>query len=700
MACASAPRATGACSTIDSERLHPPSPDLPPSPMHATDLADVYGADTRRANRRRLRVFLLVFVLAAAASLVWVFSRPAEYRATTRLQITPPVLTVPAGKSEGAPAPEHGSAAQPFLTEVQTLSSRPLIEQVAERLRTAGHDLAPLGLDPILGLQSALTITPIEGTQIVELTAVDRHPELPAALLAGIEEAYRAHIAQAYRQNTGEAVARADEEAARLETAVATKRRAVEDFRVRNNIVSPEREENSILAEMQGLAAAQKDAHKRLMEAEGKVEALRAAAAEGKGVVHARDNPTLATLEARAAQAREELRDMSRRFTPEYLAMDPQARALRARLAELDEQIKVQRTVGQDNALQEAQQELAAARESARRLQQQIATGRQQVGQFASRFAQYKSLQDELAQLEKTYQESLQRQARLGATERSRMPALQVLEQAVIPKEPWRPLYWRDAGIALAGSLLLALAAMWLVELFNRPEPRPSVLVTQPVLAGALLPGQTLPELPNLAGQRQQLPLDNAPRLAAPAALPRELTEAEVTALLRGADDTVRRAAVLLLCGLTVDEALALCWGQVDPAGVVRVDGQQPRSIDLGTEALHRLGDPRAIDPAAPVIRGAGDGPLDAPALAAQLLVAAHDAGIELAQEVGPDALRHTYIAFLVRQGARFADITRRVGALDAATLSAYSSLAPVGTRVEAGAVEWSHPALRSAAAG
>jgi len=233
--------------------------------------------------------------------------------------------------------------------------------------------------------------------------------------------------------------ASAYEEVLRLQEAVAAKRRAVEEFRVRHSIVSPEREENSILAEMQGLAAAQKEANKRLTEAEGKAESLRAAAAQGKGVVRARDNPTLAALEARASQIREELREMGRRYTPEYLEMDPQARALRVRLAELEEQIKAQRAVGQSSALEEAEQELAAARESTRRLQLQIAAGKQQVGAFAARFSQYKSLQEELGQLEKAYQEALQRQVRLGATQRSRAPALQILEQAVIPKEPWRP---------------------------------------------------------------------------------------------------------------------------------------------------------------------------------------------------------------------------------------------------------------------
>ena len=43
-------------------------------------------AATRRSNRRRLRVFLLVFALVLIPGLLWNFLRPAEYMATARVQ--------------------------------------------------------------------------------------------------------------------------------------------------------------------------------------------------------------------------------------------------------------------------------------------------------------------------------------------------------------------------------------------------------------------------------------------------------------------------------------------------------------------------------------------------------------------------------------------------------------------------------------
>jgi site-specific recombinase XerD len=85
---------------------------------------------------------------------------------------------------------------------------------------------------------------------------------------------------------------------------------------------------------------------------------------------------------------------------------------------------------------------------------------------------------------------------------------------------------------------------------------------------------------------------------------------------------------------------------------------------------------------------------LTSEALGSQLLCAAHDAGLERIHEISADAVRHTYIAFLVRQGARFADIVRLVGPLDAALLPAYSELAPSGVRLDAAAIEPDFPAV------
>jgi site-specific recombinase XerD len=95
-----------------------------------------------------------------------------------------------------------------------------------------------------------------------------------------------------------------------------------------------------------------------------------------------------------------------------------------------------------------------------------------------------------------------------------------------------------------------------------------------------------------------------------------------------------------------------------------------------------------------PILREASGGAASLASLATQLLCAAHDAGIERVDEVTPAALRHTYVAFLVRQGVRFADLAQWVGPLPAETLAAYSALAPSGARLAADSVNRNFPGV------
>jgi uncharacterized protein involved in exopolysaccharide biosynthesis len=650
------------------------------------------SSPTAKANRRRLVVFAVVFALAAAAGLGYTFLRPAEYRATARLQITPGTASVPAVVAAKGASTTPDSA-KPFLFEVEVLTSQPVLEQVVERLQRMGWDLSVFGPDQSAGIKAAVQITPAAGTNVVEVAATGPRPQLLAALVNTLIEAYTEHVVAAHRASSGESMAQVEEEARKLEADVAAKRRQVEQFRLQHNIVSLEREENQVLARVRGQGTALNTANERVAAAEGKLRSLQESAEAGKSVVRARDNPTLANLEKRASEAREELRELERTFTADYLAMDPKARAMRTRLAELEQQIKTQRTSSQQAALVEAQEEVSSARQAAQRIEQQMAADRQEVGRFTTRFNEYKSLQEELTQLEGVHRDAVQRRAMQAATVRARTPSLQVLESAIAPRDVWRPLYARDAALSLGAALALALLALWIVELFNRPEPQPSVLIAQPVIPGLLMQSSDARAL-------AAPPLRPALEASEPALLThhgtpsRELGHAEVAALLEAADGPTRLAASLVLSGVTPEEALALERSDIDLARrVIKVRGGAAREIELS-------GPVAALLPTGPTLPGtkllalgtAGDAGIAD--LGAAILCAAHDANVERASDVTPECLRHTYIAFLVRQGLRFADLTRIVGPLPSAALAEYSALAPPGPRVGAEAVDRLFPPL------
>jgi polysaccharide biosynthesis transport protein len=647
----------------------------------------------QRANRRRLLVFAGTLIVALAVSMAYTFLRPPLYRVSSRIDITP----------AGAPPSSSPSISlatepvKPFLTEVQALTSRPLLEEVARRLRRVGYRVDQLGPDPVGTMQAQIEATAVENTNVVELVAKGANAVLLPPLVNTIVEAYRDRLVDAYRSSSNAAFAQADAEVAKLESGVAAKRREVEAFRQRSNIVSLERDENDVLARVRGQSATLAKAEERVATAEGNLRALTDAQAAGNRAVRAKDNPTLANLEQRVSQAREELRDLERTYTPDYLAKEPRAAALRARIEELDRQLAEQRGTVQQTALAEAREELAAAQAAAARTRTQMTADRQDVARFAASFNEYKARQDALAELEKVYRDAVARRARLQASEQGRAPNVRVLENATAPEAPWRPLYWRDAAISAGGSLLLALLAMWLVELFNRSEPSPSVIVAQ-----TLSPGIAMSHVPRVLPRADSAaaPLAHASPalLAEPHKLPRELRSEEIGALLGAAEPPVLLAIALLLSGLDSDEALALRTSDIDLAGgTIRAAGERAREIAL-SEPLRKLlaraggADERLVP--------FGDAHSPAETLDAQILCAAHDARLQAPGAVDAACLRHTFIAFLVRQGIRFSDLQRIVGALPAPLLSAYVALSPSASTTAREAIDPVPPALRQLESG
>ena len=656
------------------------------------DYQPAWESQTRLANRRRLLVFTGVFAAACVLSLAFTFLRPPQYRALALLQITPgaaaprPIETV-SGQS-AAPAAESD---KPFLTEVQVLSSRPVLEQTAARLARDGHDLSSLGEDPVTAMQAMIQVSPVSGTAVVEMSATGAQAELLAPLLNAAVDAYREHLAAAARESIAEVLAGSDDEIRKLERRVAEKNAEVETFRIAHDIVSLEREENQVLARVRGVAASLNTANERVAVAEGRLRSVNEAIAAGNAVTRSRDDPTLANLEQRASLIREDLGELERNYTPDYMTRDPDIKAKRVRLAELERQIAVQRGLNSQAALAEAKEELASAREMAARIRQQEATDRAAVQEFTARFNEYKALQDELTELQTLYRSATQRKVRLEASERERMPSVQVLEAASTPQTAWRPLYARDAGIAVAGSFVLALLAMWFVELFNRPEPHPSVLIAQP--GGPLLGGAA--PAPALAGAANRM-LDAPERSLLPPApvLPPELAPEEVAGLLHAATTEARLAMLLILGGASPQETLDLGWDDVDLVrGLIAIRGDSPRQLPISAPLLAALG-AREASPGTRLLDDGQGRALAMDELHAAILCAAHDAGIAHAGLVTPAALRHTYIAFLVRQGVRFGDLAQLVGRLPAEALAAYSSLSPAGPRVSLESVERVMPAL------
>jgi integrase len=247
-------------------------------------------------------------------------------------------------------------------------------------------------------------------------------------------------------------------------------------------------------------------------------------------------------------------------------------------------------------------------------------------------------------------------------------------------------------------ALLSALVALLIYD-YLTPREKVSTLL----MAGAPM---TIPAF--AINRPSQLSVGEGPKMlgaehvgllhAAPT-LPREIRDAEIRALLAAADPDTRLAAMILLSGPNADEACALAWNDLDlESGVLQIGGTNARALTVSTPLRALLSSTRerrmpASDMA--VIRLSSSEPAERRRLLdTALACAAHDAMVPEAETVTGDALWHSYLAFLVRQGIRFADLGRVVGALPNQLITAYMELAPSGVRLTLEQVQLTMPAL------
>ena len=246
-------------------------------------------------------------------------------------------------------------------------------------------------------------------------------------------------------------------------------------------------------------------------------------------------------------------------------------------------------------ALAEAQGEIAAAQTASEQLRQDVAENQKHAQEFATHLNQYKALQQDLDHLEGMHRAAFDRLAKLQASEKQRAPRIDVLQAASPSVAPYWPDYNRDALIAVAGSVLFGLFAAWLADFLSGPQPLPT-------FPNITLQHSWLPMVQGRDGvaEAPTLTASETARLPAPAPMPRQLDNNEISALIAAANEESRLAVLSLLSGLSPEETVALNWEAVDLAnGVIRVPGPYGRTIPIeeplgGLLAVRRKRQPEA----------------------------------------------------------------------------------------------------------
>lgn len=625
------------------------------------------------AGGRRLKVFFAVLLVALAVGLALVYAREPVYRASAS------VLTV-------KPKAVDSRSAEADVEHVAIQGRLLLGEDLLGRLARGLAEEDPASATDPETLRGMLAVMPIPETNLLELRAEGPDPAWLQRAVNRWAEGYEVFRAEEIAAATGRTTAELEDQQSRLAGRIEAARAELQAFRAAHEIVGLERGENRALAQLKGINESLSKARDGLITAQARKAAVDEAIARGETVVPSEQKAEIAKMQLEVQRARVRLSDLRQRYTDVYIERDPALKnlpdELRARENELAHALRLARlTVGD-----EAQQAVEAAELTLASLERKLAEQEAAVQTFNERYREFKTLEENLARLEGLSADNAQRLAQIQVRNFERFPPIQVVEWARLPTRPIHPDYQRDLLIAVVAALLLSLFVTWLVEyLSGRPTPAPA-----PLVGVRVYPSESGAALAHGAGPAQ-LPRSQAPGLYAPPAdpmLPRELSAAEIGALLEATEPDTAAYALLLLSGVSPYELPLLHAACLHPeAGVLEVPGASGRNIALAPGLWPRL---QAVAEQLDADRMA----LPVAELDTRLGAAAGRAGLDAPDTVDCLALWHSYVLHLVRQGASREALAARVGELPPEVLERLVPFAPPGGPRPSAGIDFVHPAL------
>ena len=625
---------------------------------------------------RRLIIFTIAFLTSAALTLGYVYSRPAIYLSyATLLTVAKTAIDLPSGDAD----------IQHVAIQKQILLGSELLTETSRRLKTVNDTGVQINLSSG-EIRQMLDVRPVPETNLIEMVAEGPEPEiLPLLINTWIDVYLDARAAEVSRL-LGDTTQIIQDELDGLAKKIQLKRVELDQFRQEHDIASIEREENEALARLKGLNESLNDASEDEVKAKAKLDAINKAIERGQAVVPQEDTRTLSLLEDRAQELRQQLAELNLRYTQEYLNLSPSLKVIPEQLSALEAEIKRMRQHGQTVVQSDAQQEYAAAKQTADEIRQQLNAHKKKATAFSARFTEHEALKGDLEALESLYRESQERLVQIETRYAGKYPQVDVIERAFLPGAPVYPDYLRDTGIATAVSIIFSLFCVWIAEFLTRKtEPRPVVNLSGIHLYDRQIKQDSF-ELPRQSVD--QLPVQN-PVLSSPP--PREIPAQQISVLLLSAGDKEKLLIALLLSGATLEEITMIKQEDIDADnGKLMIHGKSPRVLPLSPvlKSLFASDTCRLTD-------SSGD-LLSEEDLAALLTCAIADADLSESGEINADSLRQTYLIYLVKQGIRLAELEKIAGYIPPKILSSYSLYQPAGSKRSYDEIDLVYPELHN----
>ena len=405
------------------------------------------------------RLFTATFGGVFLIGILWTLLQPTVYRSSATVLMSAP-------------------------TAIDAVVSEANIQNVAiQRTILLGEEITARVLGGLSGahedrldasyLREVLRVEPVPYTNLIEMIAQGADEELLPTLVDTWIDIYVEVRADDIGQRRDHTVQQVQDELAGLALKIEQARDALELYREQNNIISAKREENEVLARLDGLNKALNSAIEEEVKAKVYLDSLRESINKGQAVIPKSEMRSLMSLENELQQLRVEMVEMTKRYTMEYIEKQPAMRAIPQRIAVLEREIASQLSQGQALELATAQQADYAARRAVVELQKKLDEHKQAVSRFNRIYATHEALVEDLAGLEELNRDTQSRLVQVEVRQVEKYPQVSVIERPRI-SERIGPDYLLLLGSTLAAALGCGILSVWLYDFLGEDKIQPA----------------------------------------------------------------------------------------------------------------------------------------------------------------------------------------------------------------------------------
>jgi succinoglycan biosynthesis transport protein ExoP len=407
-----------------------------------------------------------IFLLTVSTVAIWTFLQVPIYQATATVLIDPEpprVLNI----QEVTPMGTSGYDPSYYPTQYEIIKSRPVLRKAAEALNQAQGAAAarrPAARDLVGGI----TVEPKRNTRLIFIRYENADPALAAVVANAVASAYVQYNLDLKLKGARDALAWLNNEAASLKQKVQDSSAALQNYRVKANILGTQEQRQITAAKIMDFNKAYLEAQAQRLSIEAKLQQLTQIAKDPSGaqsILGVGDDPLIQKLKAEASA----LEIDKSKLLKTYKEQHPEIQKVNAQLRQVHQKIddEIQ------NMLRAVQTEYKVAKAREETLLANVNQIKREGQDLNEKEIQALALQREAESNQQLYEAVLKRFKETGVAGGLETNNVRVVEEATVPTVPVKPRKAWNLVLSVIAGLGLGIAVAFTIDYLDTTVKTP-----------------------------------------------------------------------------------------------------------------------------------------------------------------------------------------------------------------------------------